>query len=91
MIVAAAVKYGDLITFLPAPARHHDVLRAFLANGIRKPGSYDRETQGFVTDNAVFLGRADAMRHALECGQPLLRHLNPTGYQGPDLYSEDLW
>jgi hypothetical protein len=94
MILAAAVKFGELICFLPAPARHHNVLHAFRDNfgeADRTHASYESEVQGFVTDRGEFLGRRAAMQHTKDCGQALIRRAGPGYYQGDELFSEDLW
>lgn len=94
MIIAAAVKYGDFITFLPRPARHHDVLRALYAQMMptaeRNHESYECEVQGFMTDAGTFLDRRQALLWAREYGQTLRRQPG-VGYQGDELFSEDLW
>jgi hypothetical protein len=88
VIIAAAIKFGDLVCHVPKPGRHYNVLHKLSNMG----GSYDiRETEvhGFLTDEGEFLGRLDAMRHALASGQTLMRRAG--GYDGPELSSEDLW
>jgi hypothetical protein len=103
MIVAAAVRLParpdpykpevqDLILFVPAPGRHHNVLHSlhhnFKAPCGRAPESYAGEVQGFLTDKGEFLDRRAAYIHAQEHKQ-ILRQ--PGGYQGDELFSEDLW
>lgn len=80
-ITHVAIKYGGKTYSLPAPNRHHHVIR--LIGGVRGP-----DTQGFLDNNGNFLDRRQAMQLARGNGQ-----LNrPTdGYQGPELFSEDLW
>lgn len=104
MIVAAAVRFPardkykpevkDFICFVPAPGRHHNVLHSlhqqFGAGAARSGTSYGGEVQGFLTDKGAFLGRREALIHARECGQQLLRK-HDEGYQGDELFSEDLW
>jgi hypothetical protein len=99
MIVAAAIQFPgkdcDLICFVPAPGRHHNVLHSLWhqfkeGKKDRTPQSYADEIQGFITDKGKFLDRLSAMRHAVECGQPMLRKPG-IGYQGDELFSEDLW
>lgn len=96
MIVAAAIKFGDLVCHVPKPGRHHNVLRAVKIFGPGSDASFESEVQGFLTDRGEFLGRRDAYKHALECGQGTPRRaaaiaLGQVVYDGMDLYSEDLW
>lgn len=89
-ITAAAIKFGDLVCWLPAPARHHHILRSVVANFKgRSDAGYLREVQGFMTDQGEFLGREDAYAHAHNCKQLLER--KPGQYNGNELFSEDLW
>lgn len=80
-IVAAAITdtTGKVWT-LPAPARHHDVIREMARNGVP---ALECE-QGFVSDAGTFLRRPVARRLALQSGQI-------KGTRGPVLTSEDLW
>lgn len=104
-IIAAAVRLParhdahkpavkDLILFVPQPGRHHNVLHS-LRNNFEGPNerthsSYVGEVQGFLTDKGEFLDRRAALIHVRDCGQPLLRQ-HGVGYQGDELFSEDLW
>jgi hypothetical protein len=90
MIVAAAIKFGDVICFVPEPGRHHNVLHGLHDAYGKRAHGYDTETQGFITQTGMFLNRRDAFIYAKEIGQPLKRH-HSDGYQGNELYSEDLW
>jgi hypothetical protein len=92
VIVAAAIKLGKLICHVPQPGRHHHVihgLRDQFEYANRTDASYEKEVQGFLTDSGEFLNRLDAMQHALAAGQKLTRREG--GYDGLELYSEDLW
>lgn len=97
MIVAAAIRFGDLVCHVPKPGRHHNVLRALRKYfGSRTDASYEREVQGFITDRGEFLGRREAYAHAIECGQGTPRRasmiaLGSITYDGQELFSEDLW
>lgn len=105
MIVAAAIKFPfrdpfcpavrDLVCFVPAPGRHHHVLHAmhgqFKGERDRTLVSHECEVQGFLTDKGEFLNRRQALEHAKACGQSLVRNKNSGSYQGPELFSEDLW
>lgn len=85
-ITHVAIQYAGRVWALPAPNRHHDVIRHIAeqtGDGIRGP-----DVQGFLDSNGRFLRRAQAYTIARWSGQ-LQR--KPGGYQGTDLYSEDLW
>lgn len=58
-IEAAAVRIGEMIHTLPAPARHYEVHR--LAGG--------EGEEGFATSDGGFVGRAEAAQVALAAGQ----------------------
>ena len=81
MIVAAAIRRGR-VWALPAPARHHDVIRLMSKEGIPASGMHD---QGFVDSNAGFVSREAARTIALFEGQ-----VERTGH-ATELFSEDLW
>lgn len=82
MIVAAAIKSGNVIYQVPAPGRHIDVAIARGKAGINAPGEH-----GFVDDSGCFLRRKPAALHALRCGQVKEEAIN----WNLGLYSEDLW
>lgn len=99
MIVAAAIKLPGrdghaLICHVPRPGRHHNVLHSlrmqFKSGCERTFASYEAEVQGFLTDTGQFLNRRAALIHVHKCGQPMLRKPG-VGYQGDELFSEDLW
>ena len=88
MIVGVAVRVSGVIWKLPRPARHHH-LRSILPGGYLP--SYDgegRPCQGFYTDAGEYLGREEAFKHAMACGQV---DRPAGGHDGPELFSEDLW
>lgn len=87
-IVAVAIFYEGEVYTLPAPARHYDVLR-FMSDdfGIAEPG---RGEQGFLTSEGDFVRRKPALMIAERAGQ-MKRKQGPGTYQGPELFSEDLW
>lgn len=80
-ITHVAIRYAGETWQLPAPNRHHHVIRAI--GGIKGP-----DVQGFADENGTFLNRRQAMTLAMLNGQLNRR---PGGYQGPELFSEDLW
>lgn len=83
-IVGVAIMYAGKVYSLPKPNRHHDVIRS-IPGGVKGP-----DVQGFVDEDGVFLNRTDAMKRAVETGQ-LKRRPGKEHYQGPELFSEDLW
>ena len=83
-IVGVAIEYGLAVYTLPKPNRHHDVIRS-IPGGINGP-----HKEGFIDEDGVFLNRKKAMARAEETGQ-LNRRPGKEFYQGPELYSEDLW
>ena len=88
-IAAAAVfmeQSGEVYS-LPPPSRHHDVLRHMATLGVKDPM---RGEQGFLTECGKFVRRKPAMMIAEHAGQ-LKRREGPGTYQGPELFSEDLW
>lgn len=80
-ITHVAFKDGNKIYSLPAPNRHHDVIRMI-------GGTHGQEVQGFLDANGTFLNRKIAFVIAQQTGQ---LNRDPNGYQGPELFSEDLW
>lgn len=87
-IVGVAIKYAGKVWSLPKPNRHHNVIRHIkevTGSGISGP-----DVQGFITDDGIFLNRREAMALVKTNGQ-LNRRPGTQFYQGPDLYSEDLW
>lgn len=85
-ITHVAIKFDGKVYALPAPARHHDVIREIAKrNGI---GVHGPDVQGFLDDAETFLNRREAFVLAQKNGQ-LKR--GSDGYQGDQLFSEDLW
>jgi ethanolamine utilization microcompartment shell protein EutL len=80
-ITHVALKDGNKIYSLPAPNRHHNVIGMI-------GGTHGQEVQGFLDANGVFLNRKQAFVVAQMTGQ---LNRQPFGYQGPELFSEDLW
>lgn len=81
-ICAAAIRFEGRLYVVPAPARHHDIIRVIAtATG----ASNILGEQGFVTGRYHFVDREEAGRIALQSGQV------STLKVPPNLYSEDLW
>lgn len=83
-ITHVAVRWGDKVFAAPKPNRHHDILHPLV-----KTLGHDYE-EGFLNDRGEFLNRKNALLLATESGQ-LNRRQGAQFYQGPELYSEDLW
>ena len=79
MIIAAACVIDGEVVSLPAPARHHDIIRRW-----PKP-KHSHGEQGFIDDKLGFVSRREAAGIALEQGQ-----IEALKWPG-QLYSEDLW
>ena len=85
-ITHVAIQYDGKVYSLPAPNRHNNVIRKIAEEngaGVKGP-----DIQGFVDSTGRFLNRRDAYKVAFYNGQLNRR---PGGYQGSELYSEDLW
>lgn len=87
VIIRAAIKAKDTdhIFHLPRPKRHHHILHEFFPNVSKNP--YD---QGFLTSEMKWVNRVDAFIIAKAANQIIARH-DGRVYDGPDLYSEDVW
>lgn len=87
-ITHVAIQYDGKTYSLPAPNRHHHVIRMIAKeNGVGIKGS---DVQGFLDENGEFLNRQGAFIRAQRTGQLTQKEGNQF-YQGGDLYSEDLW
>ncbi len=88
MITHVAIRFQGKVYSLPAPNRHHDVIRLIVdQTGVKTVDACD-DDQGFLIDGKRYCRRKPALRHAQECGQ-----LKP-GTLGPKLgklCSEDVW
>lgn len=83
LIVGVAIRCANATYSLPRPNRHHNVIHSV-------PGDTSEGEQGFLLDDGTFLGRIGAMQLAKDNGQ-LKRMKGKQYYQGPELFSEDLW
>lgn len=86
-ITHVAIEYAGRIWSLPAPNRHHHIIRMIAketGDGIHGP-----DVQGFLDETGRFIGRIEAYAIASDNGQLKLR--GPAAYQGRELFSEDLW
>lgn len=86
-IVSAALraKIRDVIISLPAPAKHHQVMRRIGMEivDISNPHMWE---QGFLTSTGRFVDRGTARWIAVNAGQ-----LKTTASKGVELFAEDLW
>ena len=100
MILGVAVKIGDLMIALPRPKRHSDCIEMLQSLGISNdylttPGW--SKNQGFYTDEAKYLTRPEAFKHAVRCGQLVIpdlhdfSELDTEHYSGHGIVSEMLW
>ena len=95
MILAAAIKchiesIGKDIVL--CGARHGDVFQQMELLGF-DPYEHDNSIQGFIDHNGNFLNRKEALEHAHQCGQLSYKIYEKkiSGYDFPELISEDLW
>lgn len=83
MIIAAAIRHKGEIYALPAPARHHDIIRHInKKTGDVVPGN---SKQGFIDSDRGFVSRRDA-RYLAIVQEQIKEAGHPT-----ELFSEDLW
>lgn len=87
-IIGVAIMHKDGTNFcsMLAPARHHDVIRVMVNDGI--DSAPISGTQGFIDDEDNFLDRHEAYQFAIK-HDLITRDQN--GYKGDRLFSEALW
>lgn len=76
---------SGMILVLPAPNRHHDIIRASSDVGLPQDAICDAD-QGFITSTGRYVTREDAVPIAQAAGQ-ILQKTDPAHM----LFSEDLW
>lgn len=86
-IIGVAVRNGIVVHSLPAPNRHGNVLRLMHEGGIKI--EHATHEQGFATSKRHFVSREEALPIAQAAGQMKPRLHGQ--YDGPKLFSEDLW
>ena len=87
-ITHVAVQFKEVVHSLPKPNRHHNVIRMIAQeNGVGIDGPHK---EGFLDNYGTFHNRTSAMLIATSAGQ-LNRKAGDNHYQGPELFSEDLW
>jgi hypothetical protein len=94
-IAQAAIRHPDgMIYSVSQPGRHHHV--EHLVKRLKKDGYRGSSGQGFITTHGRFVNRRDAFVIAVREGQ-LTKRLERLAaepgkhYDGPELYSEDMW
>jgi hypothetical protein len=83
-VLQCALVCGDVILTMPRPSRHHTLMH----EAHDRFGNGHHES-GFLLSDGSYAGRKRAYAVAFVAGQILPRQ--PGQYNGPDLYSEDLW
>lgn len=84
VVAVAVLDENKQVHTLPAPARHHDVIRMMAGKDLRVTGP-DVE-QGFLLSDGRFCRRKPAKRIAKKAGQLLPRAMDLA-----ELFSEDVW
>lgn len=88
-IVGVAVIHDGVTYTMGPPNRHHNVIHHIVKT--RGGAAFGQpRIEGFIDERGVFLDRKQAMQRAVQTGQ-LRRREGAQYYQGPELYSEDLW
>jgi hypothetical protein len=83
IVDCAAIKQDGKVWSIKRPARHHDIIRLMIKNGLPKP---IKGEQGFVLSNGLFVDRITAKRIASNANQLL-----PRASKSTLLFSEDMW
>ena len=85
-ILGAAIWHEAMgVYWLPKPFRHAHVMAVMAVDGY---GMKYQEAEGFWTNRDRFVTRLEAFKIASKNGQFKRR---PGGYDGLELFSEDLW
>lgn len=86
-ITHVAIRFQGEIYSLPAPNRHHDVIRHITTTKpeVKSVTSRD-EDQGFLDESGQYLNRRQAL-HVAE----VMKQILPGKGKFYELYSEDLW
>ena len=87
MITHVAIRFRGTTYSLPAPNRHHHVIRMIVEEtGAKYVDAHD-EDQGFLDDSGRYLTRKQALYQAFKCNQ--VKDIN--NVRCNMLTSEDLW
>lgn len=87
-IVGVALRSPSGEMWVGAPGRRHHHVISQMRFAQKTAEEVAECEQGFVDDKGTFLTRRQALRVADESGQ---LNRKPGGYNGPELFSEDLW
>jgi len=88
-IVRAAMRHRGKVYDVPAPGRHHHVIRLICSMGEASTSAPVTDDGGFLTSAGRYVDREEAWTIAEAAGQLLERA--PTDHRGGCLYSEDVW
>jgi len=88
-IVGVAYRVGKLVISAAPPNRHHNILQEVVTAFNLDHWYPTVQDSGFILQDGRFVNRGEAFIIASDNGQLLTRL--PGQYDGPDLYSEDLW
>lgn len=86
VVSAAMLMPHGLVLSVPAPGRHHNIIHALHALGVKPTGG----EQGFLLSDGQFVRRKPAVRIAEEARQ-LLERAPTAGSWAHGLFSEDVW
>jgi len=88
VITHVAIRFQGKTYSLPAPNRHHDVIRMIAEQTGAKTVQVPVDDRGFLIDGERYARRKPALAHALQTGQCKPDAL---GAKLGELYSEDVW
>lgn len=88
MITHVAIRFQGKVWSLPAPNRHHHVIRLIVEQTGVKSVDAREDDQGFLVNDGRYCRRGPALKIARDCGQ-----LKPGGMGEKlgKLFSEDVW
>jgi hypothetical protein len=86
-ITHVAIRFGGKVWPLPAPNRHHDVIRLIVEQTGASTVDSHGDDQGFLDANGRYLNRRQALVSAEVNGQ--LK--DPANIRCGQLFSEDVW
>ncbi len=87
VVAAACLDTNNRVWSVPKPARHHDVLYYMTVCGAKEKDGPD--SQGFKLSDGTYVDRLAAYTIAKKAYQ--LKERMPGEYNGPELFSEDVW
>jgi hypothetical protein len=83
LIVAAAIRWENLVVMVERPGRHGNCINPMHALGL------PHRDQGFVTNRGRFVDRTEAAEIVVRSGQGTARDFGPDYPES--LFSEDMW